>query len=564
MKFYKNNYFVKVFLFIFVAFYFVFQLIYINADTPVFLSDNAGAYCDEGYKTFDARNLTLFGKTHWTEKDEYPGWSKGSPVTVYFNFLFFKMFGVSLAVARMGNLLFAIGSLLLFYLILNKAYDQKTALLGFFLCTVNQVFFFYSRLALFEFKMMFFIMLGIYFMQRVRKNIYYVIPVVICSVAAYYCKATAILFYISVLVYFALTYQDGKYFKKIIRTRNLITILVAFISVFSFFEYLFIFHREFYDSMSLLGRHVRSPMGAVFYWVSQPFFTKSPILAFLAIIFIGNIIIKIAEDKSYDKNDLFFMIWLISGTVILAFVTYQPLRYYPYLIYPLIAVAIRGILLLPSIWITLLEEEKLWLKGIVVVFSIYILVIHTGFLRFIPVKSESGWDLEAVRDLIYFSATALFIIAIAYFYTRNRWELRDLFEKAPKQYFSVVLVALILAFQAIPVARWALNPKYELEDAYKKINELPSGAILVGDWAPQLSINTDKKSLYLTMQRKGKWTQNFTNLNDIEPNYLVIVDGLNDYILKQFNLKYPDVAKDTPHYKLNYAGRTILFYELAF
>ena len=86
----------------------------------------------------------------------------------------------------------------------------------------------------------------------------------------------------------------------------------------------------------------------------------------------------------------------------------------------------------------------------------------------------------------------------------------------------------------------------------------------MGDWAPQLCINTDRKVLYLAMDKKLKLSQNFYNLDKIKPDYLLIEDGLNDHVMRQFNLIYPGVAKDTHHYKLKYAGRTILFYKLDF
>jgi len=244
----------KIFLVVFVGLYFVFQLIYINADTPIFLADNSGVYCDEGYKTLDARNLVLFGKTHWTEMDEYRGWIKGSPITVYFNFLLFKLFGVSLGVARLGNLLFALGSLLLFYLILKKIYDQQSAFWGVILCAVNQIYFFYSRLALLEFKMMFFILFGIYFMLFVKQNYLFLVPTIICWIAAYYCKFSATIFYISVFFYFIIIYKDGLLLNKILRPRKLIFIALIFLVVFVFLEYIFLYHRDYYDNMCFFSK----------------------------------------------------------------------------------------------------------------------------------------------------------------------------------------------------------------------------------------------------------------------------------------------------------------------
>ena len=273
--------FTKLFPITFITLYFIFQFIYIHADTPYFLTDDAGAYCDEGYKTNDARNLVLFGNTKWSENDQYRGWLKGSPITVYYNYLLFKLFGVSLTIARLGNLLFALGSLFLFYLILKKSYDHQTALLGLILCAVNQVFFFYSRLALLEFKMMFFILLGLYCMLFIKQNYFFIAPAVACLLSAYYCKASALLFYISLILYVILTYKNGSLLSKILRVKNLIIGALIFIPTFILIQYYLIYYRDYYDAVYLFGRHFRSPMGAVLFWIEQKFFTKNPLLSFL-------------------------------------------------------------------------------------------------------------------------------------------------------------------------------------------------------------------------------------------------------------------------------------------
>lgn len=563
MEFYKNNYFVKVFLLIFVTLYFVFQLIHINADTPISLSDNAGAFCDEGYKTLDARNLALFGKTHWTEKDEYGGWIKGSPITVYFNLLLFKIFGVSLGVARLGNLFFALGSLFVLYLILKKSYDQQYAFLGLILCAVNQVFFFYSRIALFEFKMMFFILLGLYFMLFVKQNYLFLVPTIICWIAAYYCKASALIFYISLIFYFCITYKNGLLLHKILRPRNLIFSALIFLMVFWLLEYIFIFHRDYYDSIDLFNRHFRSPLGAVVYWIAQKFFTKNPFLSFLAIIYAGYMLVLIVERKPYNKKDLFFVTWLILGTSIFSFISYQPLRYYVYVVFPLIAVAVRSIFCFSSIWKILFENKNLWLKGSIFVLSFYLLVIH-AFLPFMPVRTETGWHIQAIKLLGGFSVITILILAFVYILLIKKKGVGEVIFRTPYRNFSIIMVILILGVHILPITKWAFNPKYELSCISKKINELNDGSILVGDWAPQLCINTDRKVLYLTMNKNLKWSRNFNNLDKIRPDYIVITSDINDHILRQFNLNYPGVAKESPHYELNYAGRTIKFYELDF
>ena len=556
----------KIFLVVFVVLYFVFQLIYINADTPISFSGDAGLYCDEGYKTLDARNLVLFGKAHWTEMDEYSGWIKGSPITVYFNFLLFKLFGVSLGVARLGNLLFALGSLLLFYLILKKIYDQQSAFWGVILCAVNQIYFFYSRVALLEFKMMFFILFGIYFMLFVKQNYLFIAPTIICWIAAYYCKFSVTIFYISVFFYFIIIYKNGLLLNKILRPRNLIFIALIFLAVFAFLEYIFLYHRDYYDNMCFFKRHFRSPPGAVFHWITQKFFTKNPFLSFLAVIYTGYISILIVEgSRPYSKRDLFFVIWLVLGTAMLSFISYQPLRYYVYLVFPLIILAIRSILSFSSIWNTLFEKRRLWLRGSIFVFSFYLLVIHSGFLPFMPVRTGKGWDLQAVKMFGVFSVMTVLILTVIYIVLLKKKDIAEIFSKGAYRNFAGIVIILILGIQLLPIAKWSLNPKYELAYISNKISELKDDSIIVGDWAPQLAINTDRKALYLIISSRGiKRGHNFYNLDKIKPHYLVIVDGLNDYILRQFNLTYPRIAKNPPHYNFTYGGRTILFYELNF
>jgi 4-amino-4-deoxy-L-arabinose transferase-like glycosyltransferase len=543
-----------------VTLYFVFQLVYIEADSPTSLAIHAGTYCDEGYKTLDARNLALFGKRHWTEKDEYTGWLRASPITVYFNLLLFKLFGVSLKVARLGNLFFAVGCLLVFYFILKKSYDSKTALLSVFLCALSQVFFFYSRLALFEFKVMFFLLLGLYCMLLSERHYLYAIPALVFWAAAYYCKPTAQVFYISIMLYFIVTYRNGWAVKSILRRRNFVIAAVTILTGFGLLEYLFIYHRELYDNVFLFSRHYRSPVGAVLYYITQIFFTRNGILVFFGVIYIGQMVILFLEEECFNKFDVFFAVWFISGTAAFAFVSFQQLGYYVYVIFPLSVLAVRGILALPSIWKTLMNKQNALLKGTFFVLAGYLLIVHETFLRALPVRDWRGWNLEGIKLLAVFSAiTIITLLGLFIFLLRRNREYGKLF-KGRHQVLTAVLVVLIVCNQILPIAKWALNPKYELMHISKMIDELDGNGILVGDWAPQICVNTSSKVLYLS---SGKRSWNLNNLNEVKPRYLVITSDINEEVLREFNRKYPGVAKFCK-YEFQYAGRSVLFYELDF
>jgi len=329
-------------------------------------------------------------------------------------------------------------------------------------------------------------------------------------------------------------------------------------------QFFFVFHRELYDSVSLFGRGYRSPAGAAVFWISQEFFTKNPILIFLTLSYSGYIIIRILEKRDFNRFDLFFMVWLAFGTAMFSLVSFVQLGYYVYLTFPLVILAVRCIFSFPLVIRCLFEEKYMIFKWIIFTSSFVLLITHFSFLSYWPVRHELGWDVRAIRYLAVFSMITFSLLTFLYFFLRrNKRIIRVLSEFSHAKYvvfFSIV----ILFFQIVPISKWALNPKYELMNIHEKMNEFEKGSILVGDWAPQVCINTPHRVLYSTMSKDLNFTLNFFNLDLIKPDYLVIVDGLNDRILHQFNLEYPGVAKEFPHSSFKYAGRSIKLYELNF
>jgi hypothetical protein len=560
----KGSIFTGAILLLFLGSYFLLHLYFLEADTPVSLTYGAGTYCDEGYKTLDARNMVLFDKTHWTDLDNYRGWIKKSPITVYFNYIMFSTFGVSLATARLGNLFFAMGCLILFYLILEKIYDRRHAFLGIILCGVNQVFFFYSRIALFEFKMIFFVLLGVYFMLYVGQQVLFFIPMIAAWVAAYYCKSSVQMFYISLIIYFSLVYKNGLLLDFLFKKKVFWISAFLLVMGLGILQFFFVFHREFYDSVSLFNRHYRSPAGAAVFWISQEFFTKNPILIFLTLSYSGYIIVQVLEKKIFNRYDLFFMVWLVFGTAMFSLVSFVQLGYYVYLTFPLVILAVRCIFSFPLVIRCFFEEKYMIFKWIIFTSSFVLLITHFSFLSYWPVRHALGWDVRAIRYLAVFSILTFSLLTFLYFFLRRNKRIVRVLSELSHAKYVVFFSIIILFFQIVPISKWALNPKYELMDIYEKMNEFEKGSIFAGDWAPQLCIDTPHRVLYTVTTENFSLSRNFFNLDLIKPDYLVIVDELNDRILHQFNLEYPGVAKEFPHSSFKYAGRSIKFYELDF
>ena len=560
----KKSIFTAGILLAFLGSYFLLQINFLGADTPVSLTYGAGTYCDEGYKTLSARNMVLFGKTHWTPLDDYLGWVDKSPVTVYVNYIMFDNFGVSLTSVRLGNLFFAIGCLIIFYLILEKVYDRRHAFTGMIICGVNQVFFFYSRIALFEFKMMFFVLLGIYFMLYAGQKFILFIPMIAAWVVAYYCKSLVQMFYISLIVYFSLVYKNGLLLNFLFKKKVLLISAIILVMGLGILQFFFLFHRELYDNVSLFSRNFRSPAGAAVFWISQEFFTKNPILIFLAISYSGYIIIRIIEKNVFKRDDLFFVIWLVLGTAMFSLVSFVQLGYYVYLVFPLAILAVRCIFSFPEVIQTLFEEKYSIFKWIIFSSSILLMITHFSFLNYWPVRHEFGWDVRAIKHLVIFSIITFSLLTFLFFFLRHNKNIVRVLSGVSHAKYVVSFSIIILFFQIVPISKWVLNPNYELKAIYKKMNEFEKGSIFVGDWAPQLCIDTPHRVLYSATSKDLNFTRNFFNLDKIKPDYLVIVDKLNDHILDQFNHQYPGVAKESTHSSFTYAGRSIKLYELNF
>jgi hypothetical protein len=293
----------KVLPFFVIGLFFLFQIAFLSADTPLSFTRDMGTHIDEGFKTLDARNLALFGKTHWSEYDQYKGWVRGSPVTVAFNFLMFKLLGVSLAVARFSNLLFALATLAIFYVYLISKYDRCTSISCSILLAVNQVFF-YSRLALFETKMLFFFVCCLYFMSLIKSNRIFFVFFILSCVAAYFSKATAILFFLSLGVYYLLTLKSGFVIRRVAKPSVLFIVLGLTLATLLGVEYNF----EYFENIRIMGRELRSPGNAFLSLPPPEFFKKVPVLSFLALLYSGYLVLRIMEGRSYKEADILFMV----------------------------------------------------------------------------------------------------------------------------------------------------------------------------------------------------------------------------------------------------------------
>ncbi len=107
------------------------RLVHLGADPPDSLwTQSLGPFVDEGYKTLDARNLALFGQTHWNDQDDYPGWLPRSPITQVSFLAAFRILGQEIVSARVVTVLWFLLILLIYLWAISDSYGPWITLLG--------------------------------------------------------------------------------------------------------------------------------------------------------------------------------------------------------------------------------------------------------------------------------------------------------------------------------------------------------------------------------------------------------------------------------------------------
>lgn len=110
---------------------------------------------------------------HWF--DELPWWANFSfhdhpPLVFFIQHIFFQFFGDSIFIARLPSALFGAFSVILIFFIGKKIFDEKIGLLAMILMAFNGVAGFFSRIALMESIVLFFVLLSFYLFLLVLQD----------------------------------------------------------------------------------------------------------------------------------------------------------------------------------------------------------------------------------------------------------------------------------------------------------------------------------------------------------------------------------------------------------
>ena len=145
---------------------FLIRFVHLTADPPYDLSTSGGPYGDPGGYSFNARNKTLFGS--WEVDNFNMMYLSFPPHSV--TYLVFRLLGIGYAQQNLVPVLFSFASLIFFFLIIRERLGNISALIGTGLLGFNYLFLMYSRIANRVMPPIFFILLGIYLLQKGKKK----------------------------------------------------------------------------------------------------------------------------------------------------------------------------------------------------------------------------------------------------------------------------------------------------------------------------------------------------------------------------------------------------------
>lgn len=171
------------------------RAIAIDADPPGRMWHGTSTYelvAEPPAKAHEARNWALFGQFRTNEVDNYQFWRPQSPLWVYPLAASMRVFGVSYPVLRGTAIAFSAIGLLALVLLARRWYGDRGAALAACFIVFDHVGIIYGRAGLLEPVVTSWLALGIYFLDRARDHLAWLIAAQWAFVLAFFTKQAAL------------------------------------------------------------------------------------------------------------------------------------------------------------------------------------------------------------------------------------------------------------------------------------------------------------------------------------------------------------------------------------
>lgn len=498
------------------------RLINLDADPVPWFTGEIGYQIDEGYKTLSPRNLYVFGETHWNEEDEYGGWMVNSAMTQWPYYLAFKTFGEKLSSARFVSIIYAVSFLIITALFLWQRLPHKLATLGVLLLATDPALFLYSRSALFETSIIFYVYAGIFISAALtsRMRQYAYIPlVVISTLSFFYLKKTALLYILPIAL--SIGFIEIRTRLNTVLMRNVIIIGLILLAITCAAMYI----SNFGGGSTLkinLDKYLLYPQ-ALFL---NPVHMLSPLALIIAYLIIVELLIRqpgIILDNWYRLS---LVTILLLVPIMMTFFTYNVPRYHlPILPAAFLLIVERLSLNIPKE----VKSKKAWFSvesmlAVVAFLALTMTVMTTSnyyIISLLPFNLGDDPGLSNIGLLKIFPIGLIFFIAIAIFIAKQYWARID------TNLYKTLIVLHILIGLGIASAALAF-PAYQAQAIKQALfQHVKASESIGGDWAPFFVADTLQRALYMRPDSNGA-----EHVEKIRPDYFL--HSSTPYDIKNF------------------------------
>lgn len=496
------------------------RLQHIRADPPLLLpsiSGSAGIYFDEAIYCHNARNRVLFGR--WIT-DEWNPLVYNAPLTLIY-YLGFRVFGISIVTVKVINILLGCLGVLLFQAALRAYLPSRQALALTAAFALDYYTVMYNRLGLLEnFSCFCFILAFALFVRaRGRRAMAFFLGLTVTMAAlskylfAYFLAAALI----------AVADQA--------RRRSDLKFLLSFLAggltlVLPWLFGIYLPFRSTFEKISSGWGMLSLPHSFSQAWsnlVHNPlprYLALLPIVAFLAILFVGVMLLRLRGAKSEAKPDpgLFVLLWIAGAFLAMGLLNYRPLRYY----LPLLPALYLAVSLL-----VLNRETIVRRRGWFLALSLIPAALLWPFFRNLVVRPSAFFVLPVLlRGLSYLALAA----AILYLVTvKAKWK---------TALESLVFAALLGSSLWLYYGTFYRRPTYDLETAARYLRTLPPGSVVMGQEAPRLTLETPFKAL----MAYENWFNDQDPFVRYRPTHLLVLNRFGDAELRWIKRRFPETA----------------------
>jgi 4-amino-4-deoxy-L-arabinose transferase-like glycosyltransferase len=498
------------------------RCLYLSSDPPSTLSWSQDLSTDPPHYTTYARNKVLWGSWDLYGNVRYVFFLKSA--TSLLSFFFYKFLGVGRWQANLVSVSLGILTLIFLYMSLARLKNKLVGLLGTFFLAVNYIFLMYNRSPFMENAMVFFIVLGFYFLTfPTRKPLFWFLSGASLGISIFFGKMIALflvpIFLGLVLLELWRDRSQKKLKKNLFPSLSFLAGVLGVSLFWLFFSYLPAtrqvagymseittglygkpqglssvsgFLSSLFSFGGVTGVFYDTPVGTNFFFRMPALFVLASF--FMLFYFVFNFKWNDLSDptKNLPQFEFFFVFWLIVGVLALMPWNYRPLRYQVSLIPPLCVLAAFGLVRFLDPQTKKGNKINKWFWIFFVPLASWMIFNLLSFLLKIEGSTANSNKVLALSFVISIVSAFVYYLIVG--------KRKGIFLGAISRLVLATLIVLISLFVDLrQYMSWAGCPQYSLLHSSQDLGEILSpGAVISGPYASPLMLeNKFKHVLHL-------------------------------------------------------------------